>query len=110
MGGLSSAVFYGAGKAVEALKRGIRKVDYKSIDVSISEDIRTGVAQKDTGIQIGKNMFSSREDLRDTIIHEELHHRWWKKGIFNHHPRYSYKEERFYETIEKYMRMRGWKK
>ena len=159
MGGLASASFYGAGKAVEALKRGIRKVDYKNTDVSISEEIsyrkpqvytpdlshvtgkgararnraieailkedfpdlkltykpkyspfiRTGVAQKDTGTQIGKNMFSSREDLRDTIIHEELHHRWWKKGIFNHHPRNSYKEKKFYKTIAKYMRMRGWK-
>ena len=160
MGGLASVTFYGAGKAVEALKRNIRKDDYKNVDVFISEEItyrkpqvytsdlshvtgkgakarnraieailkedfpdlkltykpkyspfiRTGIAQKDMGTQIGKNMFSSREDLRDTIIHEELHHRWWKKGIFNHHPRYSYKEERFYETIEKYMRMRGWKK
>jgi hypothetical protein len=70
--------------------------------------IRTGVAQKNTGTQIGKNRFSSRKDLLDTIIHEELHHRWWKKGIFDHHVLGSEKETRFYETVQRYKKMRGW--
>ena len=53
-------------------------------------------------------MFSSRVDLRDTIIHEELHHRWWQRGIIDHHPMNSTKEAIFYKTINAYKQMRGW--
>lgn len=28
--------------------------------------------------QVTGKAFVSRNELRDTIIHEELHHRWWK--------------------------------
>ena len=63
---------------------------------------------KDKGTQLGKKVFSSRDELRDTIIHEELHHRWWRKGILDHHPRNSLKEEKFYLTIERYKQMRKW--
>ena len=51
-------------------------------------------------------MFSSRVDLRDTIIHEELHHRWWERGMYDHHPIGN--DEQFYKVIERYKRMRGW--
>ncbi len=74
-----------------------------------SPHIRTGVAQEGAGTQIGKNSFSSRQLLRDVIVHEELHHRWWKRGIQDHHPMGSVKETQFYRTIDRYMRLRGWK-
>lgn len=70
--------------------------------------IRTGIAKKNIGTQIGKKMFVSRNELRDTIIHEELHHRWWKRGVFDHHPVGTDKEKMFYETIRRYKEMRGW--
>ncbi len=57
-----------------------------------SPRIRTGVAQEGAGTQIGKGSFSSRQALRDVIVHEELHHRWWKRGIQDHHPMGSAKE------------------
>lgn len=53
-------------------------------------------------------MFVSRSELRDTIKHEEPHHRWWKRGIIDHHPKGSDKEGIFYETIRRYKTMRGW--
>lgn len=53
-------------------------------------------------------MFVSRNELRDTIIHEELHHRWWERGIINHHPTGVDKEKLFYETIKRYKEMIGW--
>ena len=51
----------------------------------------------------------ARNELRDTIIHEELHHRWWKRGLKNRHPPSSTREWKFYETIDRYKKMRGWK-
>jgi hypothetical protein len=70
--------------------------------------IRTGVAKLGDGTQIGKTRFSSRAELRNTIVHEELHHRWWARGIYDHHPVGSALETKFYNTIERYERMRGW--
>jgi hypothetical protein len=69
--------------------------------------IRTGIAQEGMGTQIGRNVFDSRQSLRNTIVHEELHHRWWARGKYNHHPRGSESEARFYETIRRYERLRG---
>ncbi len=47
-----------------------------------------GVSKFGEGIQIGRDSFVSRHELRDTIVHEELHHRWWSRGIFeDHHPK-----------------------
>jgi len=56
------------------------------------------------------NQFSSRDDLRDSIIHEELHHRWWERGEQSPHHSSDYvaEPEKFYTTIERYKRMRGW--
>ena len=147
-GGMAGATFYGAGRAVSALKESVKPIEQmpsrqpqtytadlsnvtgkgararnKAIEAIIKEDfpdlkltyepeyspfIRTGVAQRNSGTQIGKNMFSSRADLRDTIIHEELHHRWWQRGIIDHHPLNSSKEEIFYKTLSLYKQMRGW--
>ncbi|WP_252243962.1 MULTISPECIES: hypothetical protein [unclassified Clostridium] len=69
---------------------------------------QTGIAQEGSGTHIGKKSFSSRTQLRDTIIHEELHQRWWERGIYDHHPVGTEKEAKFYKTIERYFRMRGW--
>jgi hypothetical protein len=72
--------------------------------------IRTGLAQEGVGTRIGRNMFCSRQELRNTIIHEELHHRWWERGIPSpHHASEYVPNERFYEVIRRYERMRGWR-
>ena len=72
--------------------------------------IRTGVAEYREGTQLGKNTFSSRNELRDSIVHEELHHRWWKRGIFEaYHPVPGDPNfELFYKIIARNMRLRGW--
>ena len=94
------------GKAADAGNR--------AIQASIAEDlpslklthlskynpfINTGVAARGAGTQIRVKSFESRAALRNTIVHEELHHRWWSRGIMDHHPAGSAKEARFYETI-----------
>ena len=103
------------GKGARARNRAIQaiiKEDFPDLKLTYEPEyspfIRTGVAQRNTGTQVGKNMFLSRADLRDTIIHEELHHRWWKRGIIDHHPMDSTKEAIFYKTISAYKQMRGW--
>ncbi len=103
------------GKAAKARQKAIEailKEDFPDLNLSYKPEyspfIRTGIAQKNTGTQIGKKMFVSRNELRDTIIHEELHHRWWKRGVFDHHPVGTDKEKMFYETIRRYKEMRGW--
>ena len=68
----------------------------------------TAVAQEDAGTHIGKKSFSTRQELRNSLVHEELHHRWWKRGKHGHHPRHSKEEERFYQIIQRYFRMRAW--
>ncbi len=96
-------------KAIEA----ILKEDFPDLRLTFKPEyspfIRTGVAMRNTGTQIGKKMFVSRAELRDVIIHEELHHRLWKRGIINHHPRGTIQEKKFYELIRRYKEMRGWR-
>lgn len=112
----TSDLSYVTGKAAKARQKAIEaiiKEDFPNLKLTYkpaySPFIRTGVAQKFTGTQIGKRMFVSRKALRDTIIHEELHHRWWKRKIYNHHPPGgTKKEEIFYKIIKRYKEMRGW--
>lgn len=97
----------------------------KAIGAVISEDLpnlrlthvpeyspfaKFGVAKQGVGTQIGRKSFSSRNALRDSIVHEEVHHRWWSRGIKSpHHSPDTYvPDERFYNVIRRYMRMRGW--
>ena len=103
------------GKAARARNRAIEimiEEDFPDLNLTYkpqySPFINTGVARQNAGTQTGKNVFYSRNELRDTIIHEELHHRWWKRGIMDHHPRGTEKEELFYKIIKRYMEMRGW--
>ncbi len=71
---------------------------------------RTGLAMPGEGTQIGKNVFTSRYELLDTIVHEELHHRWFARGVPSgeHHPLGSPQEAQFYAIIARYKAMRGW--
>ncbi|ROQ77021.1 RHS repeat-associated protein [Streptomyces sp. CEV 2-1] len=72
--------------------------------------VSTGIARRGTGTQIGKSRFGSSNDLRNTLVHEELHHRWFSRNLSGaHHPRNgSGNSARFYGIVERYMRMRGW--
>jgi hypothetical protein len=98
----------------------------KAIDAVIKEDFQnlkfthkpkyspyanTGVAKQGVGTHIGKKKFSNKADLRNTMVHEELHHRWWKKGrpSPHHSPDQYIPGEKFYNVIDRYEKMRGWK-
>lgn len=101
------------GKARNQAIEAILKEDFPNLDLRHTPEynpfIRTGVAREGAGTQIGKNRFSSRKDLRDTVVHEELHHRWWEKGRMSpHHSREYVPSERFYDVIKRYKRRRGW--
>ncbi|MEV0333953.1 hypothetical protein [Nocardia sp. NPDC050717] len=74
-----------------------------------SPTVYSGMAHRTGGTQIGKDRFSSRLDLRTTIVHEELHHRWYARGLTKHHPRDgSGTSKLFYDTVERYLKLRGW--
>ncbi|MEU8877783.1 DUF6531 domain-containing protein [Streptomyces javensis] len=99
----------------------------RAIDAMIREDFQhlrfthrpryspwasTGIAKNNVGTQVGWKSFVSRYELRNTLVHEELHHRWYRRGIpgGTHHPRDgSGMSTQFYETVNRYMRMRGWR-
>ena len=78
---------------------------------------RTGLAKENVGTQIGYKSFESRSALRDVVVHEELHHRWFGRGLRSQHHNYRAPsgeivevatDAKFYATIERYKRMRGW--
>ncbi|MBF6357668.1 hypothetical protein IU449_24490 [Nocardia higoensis] len=74
-----------------------------------SPTVYSGMARQNTGIQIGRIPFSSRLELRRTIVHEELHHRWFARGRINHHPRDGNGTSKlFYDTVNRYLEFRGW--
>jgi len=106
----------------------ILKEDFPNLDLTyqpqFSPYAETGVTgyapyYDNPGVQIGYKSLESRDALRDTIVHEELHNRWrYDDGITdNHHfpggdVDYSldlkYRDMRFYATVERYKSMRGW--
>ncbi|MEU1423622.1 RHS repeat-associated core domain-containing protein [Kitasatospora sp. NPDC005751] len=104
------------GKSSTSRTRALASVvaeDFKDLNFTYipqySPTANTGMAKKGVGTQIGRKRFSSRNDLRNTVVHEELHHRWYARGITGHHPRDgSGASQRFYDTVDRYMRMRGW--
>ncbi|MFG1672979.1 RHS repeat-associated core domain-containing protein [Micromonospora sp. NPDC049282] len=68
-----------------------------------------GVMRNGGGTQIGAKSFTRRSQLRNTIVHEELHHRWFARGISGHHPREGGPmSEKFYGIVARYEGMRGW--
>lgn len=94
------------GKAAKSRNRAIGTIiteDFPNLKLTYraqySPYVNYGIAKRGVGTHIGAKSFVSRSQLRDTIIHEELHHRWWKKGIINHHPQRSSKEKPFYQII-----------
>ncbi|MFF1692264.1 RHS repeat-associated core domain-containing protein [Streptomyces sp. NPDC058257] len=73
--------------------------------------VNTGIAKDGLGTHIGYKRFSSSIDLRNSIVHEELRHRWFARGIpaGTHHPRdRSGLYEQFYATVNRCLSMRGW--
>jgi RHS repeat-associated protein len=100
---------HGRNQAIESVTRNELSGVRLTFKPQYNPFIRTGIAAKNVGTQIGKNSFASRKELINTIIHEELHHRWWSRGIINHHPTGSMKEAKFYETVHRFMRMKGLK-
>src|SRR5260370_32223281 len=74
--------------------------------------IRTGIAAPGEGSQIGKNRFSSRLQLTEAIVHEELHQRWWSRGLTNNHPATADQikpSDFFHYTVDRYLQFRGMK-
>ncbi|MFF3497944.1 hypothetical protein [Streptomyces sp. NPDC003247] len=72
--------------------------------------VNSGIAKPDAGTHIGWKPFVNRYELTKTLVHEELHHRWFARGIppgTHHPPDGSGLSELFYRTVNTYLRMRG---
>ena len=104
-----------SGKAAKARNKAINaaiREDLPHLNLSSSPQYSPfaaqGVAKRNQGTQIGKKAFVSRDKLVDTIVHEELHLRWWRKGIQgNHHSPDTYvPNELFYNVLSRYKRLR----
>ncbi|MEU9186215.1 DUF6531 domain-containing protein [Streptomyces sp. NPDC048484] len=108
---------HATGKTTEARNRAIGALiaeDFPDLQLSYTPRYnpwgRHGVAKNGEGTQFGPRSFVSRDSLRLSTVHEELHHRWWGRGLNDHHPRNgSGTSDKFYDTVERYMRMRGWR-
>jgi RHS repeat-associated protein len=66
-----------------------------------------GVSKKGVGSQIGRSAFSSQRQLIETIVHEELHHRWWARGIPGDPHLVPALDLKFEMTVQRYMSARG---
>ena len=51
-----------------------------------------------------RSINSGYPETVDSLIHEDLHHRWWGRGVPSPHD-----HDRLQEVIERYCRMRGWR-
>ncbi|MFI5868419.1 RHS repeat-associated core domain-containing protein [Streptomyces sp. NPDC051546] len=104
------------GKTTESRNRAIGAIireDFPDLKLThqpvYSYGVNSGMAMPNGGTQIGYKRFASRDFLRTTIVHEELHHRWFARGLTNHHPRDgSGTSAQFYETVDRYKSIRGW--
>ncbi|MGW1278899.1 RHS repeat-associated core domain-containing protein [Streptomyces tsukubensis] len=113
-----SDISHVTGKTARARNRAISAIireDFTSLRFTntpqYSPWVNTGIANVNGGIHVGKKRFSSRNDLRLTLVHEELHQRWYARGIpaGTHHPRDgSGLSKRFHDITDRYMKMRGW--
>ncbi|MEI6528082.1 MAG: RHS repeat-associated core domain-containing protein [bacterium] len=65
-----------------------------------------GLSQIGAFSKIGPRAFKSLGALRETLLHEELHHRFWKRGIPSpHHP---IMEEYMRKVLIRYYLKKGW--
>ncbi|AUY53682.1 hypothetical protein [Streptomyces sp. CB01881] len=102
---------------------GLRRQDFPHtrfrVDSEYSLTVRTGLSDPGQPVQIGRYRLSSQNDLRETIIHEELHHGWFERPqtyVRKHHPKPSEarnaahlaQTDKFYEIVQRYMNIRGW--
>ncbi|WP_157770516.1 hypothetical protein [Corallococcus macrosporus] len=55
---------------------------------------------------MGRGAFKSQRELIDTLVHEELHHRWFVRGVYGHHKN-PVLDQKFPNVVNSYMRMRG---
>lgn len=70
--------------------------------------VYTGISRRGAGSQLGRDAFRSRFELTKTTVHEELHHRWWARGIMaDHHPPGSLRAKQFYGTVNRYLKLKG---
>ena len=65
-----------------------------------------GIAKEGVGSQLGPLAFQSRANTVETIVHEELHHRWWARGIVDHHA-IPELDARFEAVVQRFLRMKG---
>jgi RHS repeat-associated protein len=65
-----------------------------------------GVAQEGAGTQVGSKAFKSQRQLVETLVHEELHHRWWARGVYGHHAG-PVSEAKFEQIVQRFLRMKG---
>jgi hypothetical protein len=68
-----------------------------------------GIAMRGKGTQLSKSAFSSAKQLIETIVHEELHHRWWARGILESHHGNAVLDGKFEAVVQRYMQMFGHK-
>ncbi|MFD3761065.1 RHS repeat-associated core domain-containing protein [Streptomyces sp. NPDC058622] len=104
------------GKTAQSRNRAIDsliKEDLQGINFThkaqYSPFMNTGMAYPGKGTQIGWKRFHSRGLLRNTLVHEELHHRWFARGLIGHHSRDgSGTSAKFYGIVARYLKMKGW--
>ena len=65
-----------------------------------------GVALEGAGTQVSRHAFKSKRKLIETLVHEELHHRWWSRGIYNHHKNPAL-NKKFERVVARYMKRMG---
>jgi RHS repeat-associated protein len=70
-----------------------------------------GISRKGVGTQLGPEAFRSRFELSKTMLHEEVHHLWWARGITgirdDHHPPGSLLAREFYGTLNQWLKSLG---
>jgi len=69
-----------------------------------------GVAEPGVGSQIGPIPFNSmnpRQQVAGTMVHEELHQRWWARGIVDRHHEGDL-AAKFNKTMERFAARKGW--
>ena len=83
------------------------KARYNPFMESPPGKIRYGAAKRGVGTQVSRHAFRSQRKLTETLVHEELHHRFWRNNLLNHHDD-SALNEKFMRIVARYLEMRGW--